>query len=213
MAGAVRRRPERRLWGARTRETGRLTVSDDTGAEEMSHTCRGEALGRWLCGSKKYRIFSSFPRIGPRSDRTAYADARTRTATAPCTTAPPPDAQRHVSLSGMYSTRPGTQLVTTRRPAPRKYDFDAVRPGVRPRHLVVRLNHCVARRGHVSSCGPNVGQAQVKSQAPWDSRQLLSRLHLDPRAISRIKESGAAPHRRCPQGAIRQVVRSVWRRV
>ena len=27
----------------------------------MSHTCRGEALGRWLCGSKKYRIFSSFP--------------------------------------------------------------------------------------------------------------------------------------------------------
>ena len=194
----MRRRPERRLWGARTRETGRLTVSDDTGAEEMSHTCRGEALGRWLCGSKKYRIFSSFPRIGPQSDRTAP---------------PPPDAQRHVSLSGMYSTRPGTQLVTTRRPAPRKYDFDAVRPGFRPRHLVVRLNHYVVRQGPVSSCGPNVGQAQVKSQAPWDSRQLLSRLHLDPRAISRIKESGAAPHRRCPQGAIRQVVRSVWRRV
>ena len=176
----------------------------------MSHTCRGEALGRWLCGSKKYRIFSSFP-----SDPNPTERRTRRTPTAPCMLQhrPPPDAQRHVSLSGMYSTRPGTQLVTTRRPAPRKYDFDAVRPGVRPRHLVVRLNHCVARRGHVSSCGPNVGQAQVKSQAPWDSRQLLSRLHLDPRAISRIKESGAAPHRRCPQGAIRQVVRSVWRRV
>ena len=73
----------------------------------MSHTCRGEALGRWLCGSKKYRIFSSFPSDpNPIRPGTAYADAPT----APCNTAPPPDAQRHVSLSGMYSTRPGTQL-------------------------------------------------------------------------------------------------------
>ena len=72
----------------------------------MSHTCRGEALGRWLCGSKKYRIFSSFP-SDPNPIRPNGVRRRPNRA---LQHRPPPDAQRHVSLSGMYSTRPGTQL-------------------------------------------------------------------------------------------------------
>ena len=96
----------------------------------MSHTCRGEALGRWLCGSKKYRIFSSFPSDpNPIRPGTAYADAPTRALQhrPPPRRATPCFAKRHVFNAAGHATR-----VTTRRPAPRKYDFDAVRPEVQP---------------------------------------------------------------------------------
>ena len=75
----------------------------------MSHTCRGEALGRWLCGSKKYRIFSSFP-SDPKAQSDPTGNGVRRRPNRALQHRPPPDAQRHVSLSGMYSTRPGTQL-------------------------------------------------------------------------------------------------------
>ena len=59
----------------------------------MSHTCRGEALGRWLCGSKKYRIFSSFP-----SDPKAQSDPTERRTPTPQprpATPPPPPPTRN----------------------------------------------------------------------------------------------------------------------
>ena len=102
----------------------------------MSHTCRGEALGRWLCGSKKYRIFSSFPsdpkaQSDPTERRVRRRPNRALQHRPPPRRATPCFAKRHVFNAAGHATR-----VTTRRPAPRKYDFDAVRPEVQPNHCV-----------------------------------------------------------------------------